>query len=149
MHSAAEARAYAHELYLLMRYAEVSDANLFYGNMRFDVNVSVSKDDNLGTRTETKNLNSFRSVERAILFETERQIDQLERGEKIVQETRGWDDSKNRGYSMRSKENADDYRYMPDPDLPPVELDDKYIENIKANMPKLPAYWREKLSSHN
>ncbi|HEY1645414.1 MAG TPA: Asp-tRNA(Asn)/Glu-tRNA(Gln) amidotransferase subunit GatB [Candidatus Saccharimonadales bacterium] len=145
MHSADEAKAYAHELYLLIRYAGVSDANLYYGNMRFDVNVSVSLTDELGTRTETKNLNSFKAVERAIIFETARQIELLEKGEKIVQETRGWNDTKGKGYSMRSKENADDYRYMPDPDLPPVELSDKYIADIEASMPKLPKYWRESL----
>jgi aspartyl-tRNA(Asn)/glutamyl-tRNA(Gln) amidotransferase subunit B len=148
MHSAAEAKAYARELYLVVRYADVSDANLFYGNMRFDVNVSVSKDDSLGTRTETKNLNSFRSVERAINYEMKRQIELLESGEQIVQETRGWNDTKNVGFSMRSKENADDYRYMPDPDLPPVELDDQYLSRIEASMPKPPNTWRSDLAKH-
>ena len=138
MHSPAEARAYCQELYLLIRYADVSDANLYFGNMRFDVNVSVSADDILGTRTETKNLNSFRSVERAIACEMNRQIELLEKGEKITQETRGWNDTKNQGYSMRTKENADDYRYMPDPDIPPVHLDEDYISKIAASMPKLP-----------
>lgn len=146
MHSAAEAKAYAHELYLRMRYADVSEANLYYGNMRFDVNVSVSKTGELGTRTETKNLNSFRSVEKTVEYETNRQIELLEKGEAIVQETRGWNDAKQITFSQRSKEDAHDYRYMPDPDLPPVVLDDAYIENVKSNMPMLPDDYRKILS---
>lgn len=147
MHSAAEAKAYAHELYLLMRYADVSYANLYYGNMRFDVNVSVSKTAELGTRTETKNLNSFRSVERAVEYEVERQIERLEAGEKIVQETRGWDDDKQATFSQRSKEDAHDYRYMPDPDLPPVVLDDAYIAAIEQSLAELPQSYRAKLAT--
>ncbi|HEY4964405.1 MAG TPA: Asp-tRNA(Asn)/Glu-tRNA(Gln) amidotransferase subunit GatB [Candidatus Saccharimonadales bacterium] len=146
IHTPAEARGYASELYMLMRYADVSDANLFYGNMRFDVNVSVSTTEELGTRTETKNLNSFRAVEKTVEYELNRQIGCLEDGEKIIQETRGWDDSKNQTYSMRSKENADDYRYMPDPDLPPVILSDEYIDNVLKSMPKMPGYWRQQLT---
>ncbi len=149
MHSPEEAKAYAHELYLLMRYADVSEANLYYGNMRFDVNVSISKDNQLGTRTETKNLNSFRSIERAITYEMNRQIDLIESGQQVIQETRGWNDTKGQGYSMRSKENADDYRYMPDPDLPPILLDDQYILKIQQSMPKLPKYWRQQVSKHS
>lgn len=147
MHSAAEAKAYAHELYLLMRYADVSYANLYYGNMRFDVNVSVSKTSELGTRTETKNLNSFRSVERAVEYEVERQIKRLEAGEKIVQETRGWDDDKQATFSQRSKEDAHDYRYMPDPDLPPVVLDNAYVSSIEQNMAELPQSYRAKFAT--
>ena len=146
MHSAAEAKAYAHELQLLMRYADVSDANLYYGNMRFDVNVSVSKTDTLGTRTETKNLNSFRSVERAVEYEVERQIGIIEDGGEIVQETRGWDDDKQVTFSQRSKEDAHDYRYMPDPDLPPVILSEDYVQTVEATMPALPAAYRSKFS---
>jgi len=142
MHSAAEAKAYAHELYLRMKYADVSEANLYYGNMRFDVNVSVSKTDQLGTRTETKNLNSFRSVEKAVEYEVNRQISVLEDGGIIDQETRGWDDAKQQTFSQRSKEEAHDYRYMPDPDLPPVELTQEYIDQIKADMPATPADYR-------
>ncbi|HEY5152771.1 MAG TPA: Asp-tRNA(Asn)/Glu-tRNA(Gln) amidotransferase subunit GatB [Candidatus Saccharimonadales bacterium] len=145
MHSSAEAKAYARELYLLMRYADVSDANLYYGNMRFDVNVSVSRTDELGTRSETKNLNSFRSVEKAVDYEINRQIELLEKGRPIVQETRGWDDAKQKTLSQRSKENADDYRYMPDPDLPPVVLSDEYIKDIEAEMPVMPGEWRRRL----
>ncbi|HVV26175.1 MAG TPA: Asp-tRNA(Asn)/Glu-tRNA(Gln) amidotransferase subunit GatB [Candidatus Saccharimonadales bacterium] len=149
MHSAADAKAYARELYLRMRYADVSDANLYYGNMRFDVNVSVSQTDELGTRSETKNLNSFRAVEKTVEYEIERQIELLEKGGTVAQETRGWDDAKQKTFSQRSKENADDYRYMPDPDLPPVELEDAYIEKIKHEMPVMPNEWRERLGSLN
>lgn len=147
MHTAAEAKAYARELYLRMKYADVSDANLYYGNMRFDVNVSVSTTDQLGTRSETKNLNSFRIVEKAVEYETDRQIELLEKGEKVVQETRGWDDAKQRSFSQRSKENADDYRYMPDPDIPPIVLSDDYVAKIKAEMPELPDDYREKFKA--
>jgi aspartyl-tRNA(Asn)/glutamyl-tRNA(Gln) amidotransferase subunit B len=147
MHTAAEAKAYAHELYLRMRYADVSDCNLYYGNMRFDVNVSVSQTDDLGTRTETKNLNSFRAVEKTVEYETERQIEKLEKGEAIAQETRGWNDAKQRTFSQRTKENADDYRYMPDPDLPPVVLTKDYVERVKAGMTTMPDAWRQKLQS--
>jgi aspartyl-tRNA(Asn)/glutamyl-tRNA(Gln) amidotransferase subunit B len=149
MHTSAEAKAYARELYLRMRYADVSDANLYYGNMRFDVNVSVSKTDELGTRSETKNLNSFRSVEKAVDYEINRQIELLETGERIVQETRGWNDAKQSTFSQRSKENAEDYRYMPDPDIPPIVLDEKYIADIKATMPALPDDYRQKFSQIN
>jgi aspartyl-tRNA(Asn)/glutamyl-tRNA(Gln) amidotransferase subunit B len=146
MHTSEEARIYARELYLRMKYAGVSDANLYYGNMRFDVNVSVSKDsDVLGTRTETKNLNSFRSVEKAIEFEIDRQIELLEKGEKITQETRGWDDAKQKTFSQRSKEEAHDYRYMPDPDIPPIELTETMIKPIRESMPIMPGEWRQQL----
>ncbi|HET8670172.1 MAG TPA: Asp-tRNA(Asn)/Glu-tRNA(Gln) amidotransferase subunit GatB, partial [Candidatus Saccharimonadales bacterium] len=109
MHDPAEAKAYARELYLRMRYADVSDCNLYYGNMRFDVNVSVSKNNTLGTRTETKNLNSFRSVEKAAEYEINRQIELLEKGSQVVQETRGWNDAKQVTFAQRSKEDAHDY----------------------------------------
>lgn len=147
IHTAAEARAYVRELYLRMRYADVSDANLYYGNMRFDVNVSVSKTHQLGTRTETKNLNSFRAVEKAVDYEVARQIERLEGGEPIIQETRGWDDTKMATFSQRTKEDAHDYRYFPDPDLPPIELDDALIETVRQEMPVLPAAWRQRLSA--
>ncbi len=149
MHSSVEAKAYARELWLNMRYAGVSDANLYYGNMRFDVNVSVSQTDKLGTRTETKNLNSFRSVEKAVDYEVDRQIELLEKGEKIIQETRGWDEAKQKTVSQRTKENADDYRYMPDPDIPPITLDAAWLDHIQQSMPVLPADWRSKLSDLN
>lgn len=138
IHSPEEAKAFAHELWLLMRYADVSDADLYHGNMRFDVNVSVSKDDTLGIRTETKNLNSFRSVEKAVEYEINRQIEVLEDGGEIIQETRGWDDAGQKTFSQRSKEDAHDYRYFPDPDLPPIVLDANAIAEAKAAMPPLP-----------
>lgn len=148
MHTAAEAKAYVRELYLRMKYADVSDCNLYYGNMRFDVNVSVSKDSTkLGTRSETKNLNSFRAVEKAIEFETARQIGLLEKGEQILQETRGWNDAKQKTFSQRTKEDAHDYRYFPDPDLPPVVLDDAYIAKVHDEMPTMPDVWRERLGA--
>lgn len=146
MTSAQEAKLYAKELYLAMRYADVSDANLYYGNMRFDVNVSVSRDPkNMGTRTETKNINSFRAVEKTVEYEIDRQIEQLEKGEKIIQETRGWDDVKQRTVSQRTKEEAHDYRYFPDPDLPPIVLDDNVVQTVKEEMPDLPQEWRKRL----
>jgi aspartyl-tRNA(Asn)/glutamyl-tRNA(Gln) amidotransferase subunit B len=139
IHSALEAKLYAKQLHTLMRYADVSDADMYHGNMRFDVNVSVSKDlKQMGTRTETKNLNSFKSVEKAVEFEIKRQIEMLEKGESITQETRGWDDAKQRTVSQRSKEEAHDYRYFPEPDLPPIVLDDDYIARIKSEMPIMP-----------
>jgi aspartyl-tRNA(Asn)/glutamyl-tRNA(Gln) amidotransferase subunit B len=148
IHSAAEAKAYARELYLLMRYADVSDADLYHGNMRFDVNVSVSKDPRkLGIRTETKNLNSFRSVEKAVEYEIKRQITELETGRRIIQETRGWDDAKQKTFSQRSKEEAHDYRYLPEPDIPPIVLTDDMIEAAKKSMPKLPADYRQLFQS--
>lgn len=149
LHSAAEAKLYARELWLLMRYAEVSDADLYQGNMRFDVNVSVSKNDKLGIRTETKNLNSFRSVEKATDYEINRQIEVLEKGETIVQETRGWDDAKQKTFSQRSKEDAHDYRYFPDPDIPPIVLTDEQITNLKSDMPALPNELRTRLRALN
>ncbi len=148
MHSAAEAKAYAQELYLRMRYADVSDCNLYYGNMRFDVNVSVSTDpDTWGTRTETKNINSFKAVEKTVEYEVTRQIELLERGESIQQETRGWDDDKQRTFSQRTKEDAHDYRYMPDPDIPPIVLTDDDIDIVRDEMPVMPDVWRERLSA--
>jgi aspartyl-tRNA(Asn)/glutamyl-tRNA(Gln) amidotransferase subunit B len=147
MHSAAEAKAYAKELYLLMRYADVSDANLFYGNMRFDVNVSVSKDSTLGTRTETKNLNSFRSVEKAVEYEAKRQIELIEKGQTVVQETRGWDDAKQKTFSQRTKEDAHDYRYFPEPDIPPIELSETYVTRAKQSMPVMPDALRTQLNT--
>jgi aspartyl-tRNA(Asn)/glutamyl-tRNA(Gln) amidotransferase subunit B len=148
MHTSAEAKAYARELYLRMKFIGVSNANLFYGNMRFDVNVSVSKDPKtLGTRTETKNINSFKAVEKAIEYEVTRQIERLEKGEKIVQETRGWDDAKQKTFSQRSKEEAYDYRYMPEPDIPPIVITEEMIKPIRDSMPLLPHDWRKRLAS--
>lgn len=146
MHSAAEAKAFAKALYLQMKYADVSDVDLYHGNMRFDVNVSVSKTNELGIRTETKNLNSFKAVEKAVEFEIERQIKVLEQGKEIIQETRGWDDSKQKTFSQRTKEDAHDYRYMPEPDVPPIVLSKDYIESLRKSLPVMPAVLREKFS---
>lgn len=146
IHSAQAAKAYAMELHRLMTYAGVTLGDLYHGNMRFDVNISVAKKGatELGKRAEVKNLNSFRSVERAAEYEFKRQIDLIERGERVVQETRGWDDAKQLTTSQRSKEDAQDYRYMPDADIPPIILSDEEIERIQSEVPPLPAYYREK-----
>lgn len=139
MRSAAEAKAYAQELYNLMRYAGVSDANLYYGNMRFDVNVSLRPvgGKEFGTRTESKNLNSFRAVAGVVEYETKRQAELLDKGEKIVQETRGWDENKGQTFSQRSKEEAHDYRYFPEPDIPPLVITEKMLG---ASLDKMPKY---------
>lgn len=143
MHSAEEAKAYAQELYLLMTYADVTYGDLYHGNMRFDVNVSVAKEgEPLGTRSETKNLNSFKAVERAVEYEVARQTKLLDKGEKIVQETRGWNEDRQQTFSQRSKENAHDYRYFPDADLPPIRLDQAFVDEIRAEIPTLPGVYR-------
>lgn len=149
MHSPAEAKAYATELHRLMTYAGVTLGNLYHGNMRFDVNISIAKKGatELGTRVEIKNLNSFRSVERAAQYEFERQVEIVSKGETLTQETRGWDDAKGRTSSQRSKEDVQDYRYMPDPDIPPVVLTDAEITEIQATVPALPATYREAWTS--
>ena len=151
IHSAAEARAYATELYRLMTYAGVTHGNLYHGNMRFDVNISVAKKGatELGKRAEVKNLNSFRSVERAAEYEFKRQVDLLESGEKVLQETRGWNDDKQITTSQRSKEDAQDYRYMPDADIPPIVLSDEEITDIQASVPTLPGEYRKRWKDLN
>ena len=148
IHSAEEARAYAEELHKRMVFADVTNGDLYQGNMRFDVNISARKfgEEKLGTRTEIKNLNSFRSVERAAQYEFERQVKLLEKGEKIKQETRGWLDDEQKTFSQRSKEEAQDYRYMPDPDIPPIILSDEEILKMQAQFPIMPDYFREKFS---
>jgi len=145
MHSPQEAKAFAAELHKLMTYAGVTRGDLYHGNMRFDVNVSVAPKGatELGTRAEVKNLNSFRSVEKAAEYEFRRQVELVERGVKVVQETRGWDDAKQITNSQRSKEDAQDYRYMPDPDIPPIVLSDDEIREIQAEIPALPPAYRE------
>ena len=144
IHSPAEARAYAAELHKLMTYAGVTRGDLYHGNMRFDVNVSVAPvgSDALGKRAEVKNLNSFRSVEKAAEYEFHRQVERLESGEEVVQETRGWNDDTGVTTSQRSKEDAQDYRYMPDADIPPIVLTTEEIERIQAEVPKLPPEYR-------
>lgn len=146
IHSAHEAKAYAAELHRLMVFAGVTNGDLYHGNMRFDVNVSIAPkgSDKLGTRTETKNLNSFRSIERAVEYEAKRHAELLDKGEKVTQETRGWDDAKQKTTSQRSKEEAQDYRYMPDPDIPPVVLTEQYIRDTQSTIPMLPSEYRAK-----
>ncbi|MBI3889383.1 Asp-tRNA(Asn)/Glu-tRNA(Gln) amidotransferase subunit GatB, partial [Candidatus Saccharibacteria bacterium] len=144
IHSPAAAKAFAAELHRLMTYAGVTRGDLYHGNMRFDVNVSVALKgaNELGKRAEVKNLNSFRSVEKAAEYEFNRQVDLVESGQEVVQETRGWDDTKMMTNSQRSKEDAQDYRYMPDADIPPVLLSDEEIQAIQATVPKLPGEYR-------
>jgi len=136
--SGKEARLFAEELQTILRYLGVSQANMEKGEMRVEVNISLSKTDKFGTKVEIKNLNSFKVVEKAVDFEIKRQTELLENGEKIVQETRGCHDKKEITFSQREKEEAHDYRYFPEPDLPPMHFDDKYIEDIKATLPELP-----------
>ena len=146
MRSAVEAVAYARYIHSLVRYIEICDGNMQEGSFRCDANVSVrpAGSDKLGTRTEVKNVNSFRFLERAIDFEVERQIDILEDGGSIVQETRLYDANKDETRSMRSKEEANDYRYFPDPDLPPLVIDDAFVESVLATMPELPTARRQR-----
>lgn len=145
MHSAEEAKSYATELYRLMTYAGVTHGDLYHGNMRFDVNISVALRDStiLGKRAEIKNLNSFKSVEKAADYEFRRQIECLERGEHVIQETRGWDEAKQITVSQRSKEDAQDYRYMPDADIPPIVLAEDEINQIQSRVPHLPPFYRQ------
>ncbi len=140
MRSSEEAVAFARKLHSIVTSLGICDGEMSQGSMRFDVNISIRPkgSDKLGTRTETKNLNSFRFMEKAIKQEVERQIDVLESGGSITQETRLYDGEKDIARAMRSKEEANDYRYFPCPDLLPVEFDDSYINEIKANMPELP-----------
>lgn len=139
MRSADEVIAYLEKLRLIIQYLGASDCKLFEGSMRADVNLSVREAGALefGTRTEMKNLNSFKAIARAIEGERKRQIELLEDGKKVVQETRRWDDNKESSRAMRSKEDAKDYRYFPDPDLPPVTISDAWIQEIKDRQPEL------------
>jgi len=140
MRSAKEAVGYMKKVHTLVRYLEICDGNMQEGSFRCDANVSVREKgaDKLGTRAEIKNLNSFRFVEKAINFEVARQIDLIESGGKVVQETRLYDPDKGETRSMRSKEEANDYRYFPDPDLLPLELTEEFIAGIRASLPELP-----------
>ncbi|MDG2376969.1 MAG: Asp-tRNA(Asn)/Glu-tRNA(Gln) amidotransferase subunit GatB [Woeseiaceae bacterium] len=141
MRSAKEAVAYMRKIHSIVRYLEISDGNMQEGSFRCDANVSMRPrgQEKLGTRTELKNLNSFRFVEKAINFEIERQIDVIEDGGEVVQETRLYDSDKDETRSMRSKEEANDYRYFPDPDLLPVVIEDEYIQAVRKTLPELPA----------
>ena len=138
MRSAEEVIAYLEKLRLIIQYLGASDCKLNEGSMRADVNLSVREvgAEKFGTRTEMKNLNSFKAIQRAIEDERERQIDLIEEGKSVVQETRRWDDTKGYSYAMRSKEDAQDYRYFPDPDLTPVVISDEWIAEIKSRQPE-------------
>ena len=140
MSSAEEAEAYLRKLKSIFEYIEVSDCKMQEGSLRADVNVSVRKkgETKLGIRTEMKNMNSFRSIVRAIEYEVDRQIDVIEDGGTIEQETLRWDDVSGKTFPMRDKEDAQDYRYFPDPDLVAIKLSDEYIENIQKSLPELP-----------
>jgi aspartyl-tRNA(Asn)/glutamyl-tRNA(Gln) amidotransferase subunit B len=148
IHDAVTARKFAQELQLLLIYLGASFANMEKGEMRVEANISVSKDSTLGTKVEVKNLNSFKAVEKAILFEIERQIDLLEKGERVVQETRGWDERGETTFSQRAKEDSHDYRYFPDPDLPKLvisEIPEFAPEALKKGLPELPSERRSRL----
>ena len=139
MRSSEEVEAYLRKLKSILEYIEVSDCKMQEGSLRADVNVSVHKPgEPFGTRTEMKNMNSFRSITRAIEYEIDRQIDVIEDGGEIEQETLRWDDVSGKTFSMRNKEDAEDYRYFPEPDLVAIKLSDEYIENIKKELPELP-----------
>ena len=143
---AQDAEAYIRKLKSIFEYIEVSDCKMQEGSLRADVNVSVRKKGakEFGTRTEMKNMSSFRSIVRAINYESERQIEEIEAGNKITQETLRWDDVSGRTFPMRDKENADDYRYFPEPDLVAIKLADDYIENIRKSLPELPESRRKR-----
>jgi aspartyl-tRNA(Asn)/glutamyl-tRNA(Gln) amidotransferase subunit B len=146
IHSGKEASDFAKELQLLLQYLGVGDANMEKGEMRVEANISVSDcEGKLGTKVEVKNLNSFRTVEKAIAYETERHIELLEKGEKIIQETRGWDEAKQKTYSQRIKEDSHDYRYFPDPDLPKLMVSEVFdLKKLKEGLPELPWQRRER-----
>ena len=140
LRSSKEVESYMRKLKSILEYIEVSDCKMQEGSLRADVNVSVRKkgENKFGTRTEMKNMNSFRSIVRAIEYEYKRQIEEIENGNQVVQETLRWDDISGRTFPMRDKEHAQDYRYFPDPDLVAIKLSDEYIKNIKDSLPELP-----------
>ena len=144
MHSAKDAHDYAKALWRLMCYAEVTNGDLYNGNMRFDINVSVAPEGSteLGTRTEMKNLNSFKSIERAVEYEIKRQSKLLDKGEKVIQETRGWNDATGETTGQRAKEEAKDYRYMPEPDLPPINLSEEFVAAELEKFPLMPSDYK-------
>ncbi len=144
--TAEHARRYAEELRLLLRTIGVSEAEMENGQMRVEANVSLRQrgTEAFGTRTEVKNMNSFRAVERAIAFEIERQAAALDAGEPLRQETRGWDDTKGATYVMRVKESSDDYRYFPEPDLPPLKLEPAWLDALRETLPELPSARRRR-----
>jgi aspartyl-tRNA(Asn)/glutamyl-tRNA(Gln) amidotransferase subunit B len=147
LRSADEARDYAMELRMLLRTIGASEADMEKGQMRAEPNISIRRQgsEELGVKTELKNINSFRALHRAILFEVERQREVLESGGKVEQETRGWSEAEQRTFPQRSKEQAEDYRYFPEPDIPPLELDRAWIDAIRAALPEMPSVRRERL----
>ena len=147
MRSAEEVLEFLSRLKAIIEYTGVSDARMEQGSLRCDVNLSLrpAGQSAFGTRAEIKNLNSFRSVERVIQYEINRQTDILESGGKVIQETRTWDESKGRTYSLRSKEDSDEYRYFPEPDLPPVIVMEDYIEKLRAELPEMPKEKRQRM----
>jgi aspartyl-tRNA(Asn)/glutamyl-tRNA(Gln) amidotransferase subunit B len=149
MRSSAEAVAYAKTLHALVRWIGICDGNMQEGSFRCDANVSVrpAGDTKLGTRCEIKNLNSFRFLEHAIEFEIRRQVELIEDGGTVIQQTRLYDPDKHETRAMRSKEDAQDYRYFPDPDLPPLAIDDAWIERVRAELPELPEAMRARLEA--
>jgi aspartyl-tRNA(Asn)/glutamyl-tRNA(Gln) amidotransferase subunit B len=138
--TADEAVEYIEKLRAILQYTDVSDCRMQEGSLRADINLSVrpAGSATLGVRTEMKNMNSFKAISRAIDSEAERQIEALEEGGRVVQETRRWDDNKDRSFSMRSKEDAHDYKYFPEPDIPPVDIADDLVEQIRSALPELP-----------
>jgi len=149
--SATEAKTYLEMLKAILEYIDVSDCKMQEGSLRADVNLSIRKpgQKEFGTRTEMKNLNSFRSIVRAIQSEQKRQMEELKAGRAIIQETRRWDDDKGVSYSMRGKEEAHDYRYFPEPDLPPIVVKREWLEEIKKQLPELPDARRRRYMSEN
>ena len=147
MHTVEEAKAYATTLYTLLKYIDVSSCDMEKGAIRFEANISIRPygTDALNTRTEIKNLNSFRALERSLTYEIQRQIQVVESGGRVIQETVGWNDLEGVTFSQRSKEEAHDYRYFPEPDLPPLVIDSAWLENIRREMPELPRQKADRL----
>ncbi len=146
MRSAEEAIAYLEKLKSILQYLGVSDCKMQEGSMRADINLSVrpAGSSELGVRSEIKNMNSFKAIARAIEAESKRHIELLESGRKVIQETRRWDENKDATFAMRTKENAHDYRYFPDPDLPPIQVSEEWIEEISGSLPELPEAKKER-----
>jgi len=148
INSSEEAKKFCQDLQLILKYLDVSNADMEKGQMRCEVNISLNKEgeNKLGTKVEIKNLNSFKSVEKSIEYEIKRQSQLLDRGEAVVQETRGWHDDKQITFSQRNKENAYEYRYFPEPDLPPLTITTEKVELIKSIMPELPEEKRKRFT---
>ena len=147
LRSAEEAVEYLEKLRAVLQYVGVSDCKMQEGSLRADINLSVrpAGSQELGVRTEMKNMNSFRAIARAIESESQRQIDLLESGERVIQQTRRWDDSKGESTAMRSKEDAQDYKYFPEPDLPPISISDEEVERVRASLPELPEQKKKRI----